>query len=254
MSAIDQVDNIENQILVDDYITGLDEPWGFTFLGPEKVLITEKSGTLKFAQKSDELAAGWIVSNVSGIPAVNNSRQGGLLDVATDPDYARNSWIYLTFSHPLSGTNGPSMTKLIRGKIVEIIIVGSISFFVFTAMGLQYSLLLGLLVGFSVLIPYIGATVVTIPVALIAYFQFGFSDGFGWVLLAYGIIQAIDGNVIVPVLFSEAVNLHPVAIIVAVLFFGGIWGFLGVFFAIPLATLVQAVMKAWDEVKLVQQS
>jgi putative permease len=41
------------------------------------------------------------------------------------------------------------------------------------------------------------------------------------------------------------VNLHPVAIIIAILVFGGLWGFWGVFFAIPLATLVQAVMQAW---------
>ena len=48
-----------------------------------------------------------------------------------------------------------------------------------------------------------------------------------------------------PRLFSEVVNLHPVAIIVSVLFFGGLWGIWGVFFAIPLATLVQAVIVAW---------
>ena len=64
-------------------------------------------------------------------------------------------------------------------------------------------------------------------------------------MLAYGIIQALDGNVLVPLLFSEVVDLHPIAIIVAVLIFGGLWGFWGVFFAIPLATLVQAVLKAW---------
>ena len=53
---------------------------------------------------------------------------------------------------------------------------------------------------------------------------------------------------LVPLLFSEVVNLHPVAIIIAILVFGGLWGFWGVFFAIPLATLVQAVLKclaAW---------
>ena len=61
----------------------------------------------------------------------------------------------------------------------------------------------------------------------------------------YGIIQALDGNVLVPLLFSEAVNLHPVAIICAVLLFGGLWGFWGVFFAIPLATLFKAVINAW---------
>ena len=46
-------------------------------------------------------------------------------------------------------------------------------------------------------------------------------------------------------LFSEAMNLHPIAIIIAVLIFGGLWGFWGVFFAIPLATLVKAVVNAW---------
>jgi putative permease len=77
--------------------------------------------------------------------------------------------------------------------------------------------------------------------------QFGWSWDFGWVMLAYGVIQALDGNVLVPVLFSEAVDLHPVAIIVAVLAFGGIWGFWGVFFAIPLASLIKAVLTAWPD-------
>ena len=135
----------------------------------------------------------------------------------------------------------------IRGKIVEIIIVGVASYIAFAVMGLNYAFLLGLLVGLSVLVPFVGATVVTIPVALTAFFQFGWSSEFGYLMLVYGIIQAIDGNVIVPLLFSEAVNLHPVAIIVAIVFFGGFWGLWGVFFAIPLATLVMAVLNAWPE-------
>ncbi len=135
----------------------------------------------------------------------------------------------------------------IRGKIVEIIIVGVASYIAFVVMGLNYAFLLGLLVGLSVLVPFVGATIVTIPVALTAFFQFGWSSEFGYLMLVYGIIQAIDGNVIVPLLFSEAVNLHPVAIIVAIVFFGGFWGFWGIFFAIPLATLVMAVLNAWPE-------
>jgi len=94
-------------------------------------------------------------------------------------------------------------------------------------------------------IPYIGAAVVTLPIAAIAFFQWGWSPEFWYILVAYGIIQALDGNVLVPLLFSEVVNLHPVAIIIAVLVFGGLWGFWGVFFAIPLATLVQAVLGSW---------
>jgi putative permease len=133
----------------------------------------------------------------------------------------------------------------IRGKIIEILIVGLSTTIAFILLDLQYAVLLGVLVGLSVLVPYVGATIVTIPVFLVALFQWGFSNELGYVMLAYGIIQALDGNVIVPLLFSEAVNLHPVTIIIAVIFFGGLWGFWGVFFAIPLATLVKAVINAW---------
>lgn len=137
------------------------------------------------------------------------------------------------------------IANYVRGKIWEILIVGSVTYVTFLVMGLQYSVLLATLVGLSVVIPYIGAAVVTLPIAAIAFFQWGWSPEFWYILVAYGIIQALDGNVLVPLLFSEVVNLHPVAIIIAVLVFGGLWGFWGVFFAIPLATLVQAVLGAW---------
>ncbi len=138
----------------------------------------------------------------------------------------------------------------VRGKFGEILIVGVVSYAVFWLMGLQYAMLLGALVGLSVIIPYIGAAAVTLPVAVIAYFQWGFEAQFLYVMIAYGIIQTLDGNVLVPLLFSEAVNLHPIAIIAAVLLFGGIWGFWGVFFAIPLATLVKAVLDAWPRTEV----
>lgn len=133
----------------------------------------------------------------------------------------------------------------VKGKLWEILIVGLISAVVFSVMGLDYSILLGALVGISVIVPYIGATVVTLPVVLIAFFQWGWTTPFAYLVIAYTIIQALDGSVLVPLLFSEAVNLHPIAIMVAILFFGGIWGVWGVFFAIPLATLVQAIINAW---------
>ena len=64
-----------------------------------------------------------------------------------------------------------------------------------------------------------------------------------------GVVQFMDGNVLVPLLFSEVVNMHPAAIIIAVLFFGGLWGVWGVFFAIPLATLIQAVIHSWPSIQ-----
>ena len=132
-----------------------------------------------------------------------------------------------------------------RGKGIEVLIIGGASYVVFAIFSLNYAALLGLLVGFSVIVPYIGAALVTIPVVVVAYFQFGVTPDFYWVVGAYLLIQVLDGNVLVPLLFSEAVNLHPVAIVIAVLFFGGLWGLWGVFFAIPLATLVNAILSAW---------
>ncbi len=141
------------------------------------------------------------------------------------------------------------IANYVRGKAGEIVIVGSVSYITFISLGLEYSALLATMVGFSVLIPYIGAAVITLPIAFVAYFQWGWGWNFGQVMIAYAIIQALDGNVLVPLLFSEALNLHPIAIIVAILVFGGLWGFWGIFFAIPLATVVQAVLKAWPSNK-----
>ncbi len=137
------------------------------------------------------------------------------------------------------------ISNYVRGKFWEILLVWSVSYAVFHYFNLNYAMLLAFLVGLSVIIPYIGASVVTIPVLLIAWFQWGWSNEFFWLSVSYFIIQALDGNVLVPLLFSEVVDLHPVAIIVAILVFGGLWGFWGVFFAIPLATLVQAILSAW---------
>ena len=127
------------------------------------------------------------------------------------------------------------ITNYIRGKVLEMIV------------------LLAVLVGFSVLIPYIGAFVVTIPVVGVALFQFGAGTEFWSCFAVYLIIQALDGNLLVPVLFSEAVNLHPLVIILSVVIFGGLWGFWGVFFAIPLATLIKAVIHAWPDGQIAQE-
>ncbi len=139
--------------------------------------------------------------------------------------------------------------KYIRGKFFEIMVVGVVTYIGFAILGIKYAILLSVLVGISVLIPYIGAAVVTIPVVLIAFFQWGWTNEFFWLIGFFGISQALDGTILVPWLFSGLVNLHPIAIIVSVLVFGGLWGFWGVFFAIPLATLVSAVIHAWPRIE-----
>ena len=137
------------------------------------------------------------------------------------------------------------IANYVRGKFIEILLVGAASYLSFSILGLDFALLLGLAVGLSVVIPYVGAVLVTIPVLLIGFFQWGWGTELFYLTIVYFVIQGLDGNVLVPLLFSEAVKLHPVAIILAVLVFGGLWGFWGIFFAIPLATLVKAISNAW---------
>ena len=170
--------------------------------------------------------------------------------------FLKDSNAILTWIGSLLPKERPVMNKIftemnqqianyVRGKTIEIVVVGVASYICFSILGLNYAILLALAVGFSVVIPYIGAVIVTVPVLLIGYFQWGWGYELLYLTIAYFVIQGLDGNVLVPLLFSEAVKLHPVAIILSVLVFGGLWGFWGVFFAIPLATLVKAISNAW---------
>lgn len=137
----------------------------------------------------------------------------------------------------------------VTGKFLEMIIVASVSYGLFAILGLPYAVLIAILVGLSVIIPIFGAILVTIPVVLIGLYEWGLSDNFYWLLGIYLAIQMLDGNVLVPILFSNRNNLHPVIIIISVLFFGGLWGFWGLFFAIPLATFIKAIINSWPEPK-----
>lgn len=157
---------------------------------------------------------------------------------------------FLPPDHTLTTTVWADVEKqagnYVRGRVWEILIVWLASYACFLITGLKYAMLLSLFVGLSVIIPYIGAVVVTAPVAIIAYIQWGFSPEFTWAMIAYLTVQLLDANLLVPLLLSGAVNLHPIASIMAILIFGGIWGFWGVFFAIPLASLMKAVLLAWQ--------
>ncbi len=133
----------------------------------------------------------------------------------------------------------------IKARVLEIIIVTLLSWAAFVLLGLNYAVLLGVALGLSVIIPYVGAIIVTIPIVLVALIQFGWSAHFAYVIVVYVIISIIDANLLAPILFAESMELHPLVIILAVVVFGGIWGFWGVFFAIPLATLIDVILRRW---------
>ncbi len=137
------------------------------------------------------------------------------------------------------------LSNYVRGKTIEIFIVGIAAAIIFSSLGLRYSALLSVLVGLSVIIPFVGAFLVTIPVVVIGLLQFGLGTQFTILISLYLLLQALDGNLLVPIIFSETLKLHPVIIILAVFIFGNMFGFWGVFFSIPIATFIKAVWNAW---------
>jgi glucose/arabinose dehydrogenase len=94
---------------VDTLATGLTSPWGIAFLPDGRILITEKAGQIRIVQNGRLLT-----DQIQGMPAVYTNGQGGLLDIVLHPDYARNGWIYLTYSKAGAGGGG---TVLARAKI-----------------------------------------------------------------------------------------------------------------------------------------
>jgi len=102
----------EHAFRVETVAEGLETPWSIAFLPDGRMLVTEKAGRLRIVEKGKLRP-----EPVAGVPLVWSQGQGGLLDVAVHPDYAKNGWVYLSFSDP--GENGAAMTKVVRGRLRE---------------------------------------------------------------------------------------------------------------------------------------
>ena len=139
--------------------------------------------------------------------------------------------------------------QYIRGRVIEIMIISIVSIITFLCCGLQYAVLLGVIVGLSVIVPYVGAVLAAFPVVIVSLVQWGFCWEFAAANIAFWVIIALDANILVPLLFAGVLDLSPSAIIVSVLFFGDVWGFWGVFLSIPLASVVKAIWTAWPSSK-----
>jgi glucose/arabinose dehydrogenase len=100
----------EHSFRVETVAEGLETPWSVAILPDGRMLVTEKPGRLRIVEKGRLRPEA-----VAGVPPVWSQGQGGLLDVAVHPDYARNGWVYLSFSDP--GEGGSAMTRVIRGRL-----------------------------------------------------------------------------------------------------------------------------------------
>ncbi len=105
---------MEMEVITDE----LEIPWAIDFIGDDQILVTERPGRLRIIE-NDKL----MKEPVKNTPEVLHSGQGGLLDVKVDPEYERNGWIYLAYSHELKEENEedrtPAMTRIVRGRIKD---------------------------------------------------------------------------------------------------------------------------------------
>lgn len=131
----------------------------------------------------------------------------------------------------------------IQGKLLELVLLTLSCYLLFSLFALPYALLLALLVGLSVFIPYLGIAVVTVPVVLVTISQWGLSSTSSWILFSYLLLQLLDAYILVPWLFGRVVDINPFYIMLAVLVFGGLFGFWGVVLAIPLASLLKVLLQ-----------
>jgi glucose/arabinose dehydrogenase len=114
----EKLETLDYHIKVEVFAEGLEIPWSIDFLDKRRALITERPGRLRLIEDGRLHP-----QPIAETPQVLHEGQGGLLDVAVDPNYARTGWVYLAYSHVLTEQNErqrpPAMTRLVRGRIKD---------------------------------------------------------------------------------------------------------------------------------------
>src|ERR671917_793473 len=134
-----------------------------------------------------------------------------------------------------------TVQKWFLGQLASMTIIGLLFTVAMFVIGIPFALLLGIFSGLISFVPYIGPMVSVIPPVLLALT--GVPIDALWVLLAYSIIQAIEGNLVQPIVMSRAISLHPAVLVFALLIMGTLFGFVGVFLAVPLVAVLHVLLR-----------
>jgi predicted PurR-regulated permease PerM len=127
------------------------------------------------------------------------------------------------------------------GQLAAMTFIGVFWAVALSVIGVPFALLLGIFSGLISFVPFVGAIVsVVVPIVLALV-----SDPITavWVVLAFVVIQQLEGNVLQPIVMSQAVDLHPAMVVFALVVMGTLFGFVGIFLAVPLAAAVQVLVR-----------
>ncbi len=135
----------------------------------------------------------------------------------------------------------------LKGQVLLSLVVGLVVFIGLWALGVKYSLLLGILAGLFEIVPFVGPIFgggISILIALSTSFNLAI-----YTLILFVVIQQLENNLLVPVVMRYATNLNPAVILISVLIGGKLFGFVGLILAIPVSVLLQELLEKWASVK-----
>lgn len=122
----------------------------------------------------------------------------------------------------------------------------SLSFF---AYGLRYSLLIGILAGLLNFIPYVGAIIGMFFPAVVAYMQFGTPSAMLWSAFIYMMLTGVEGNLITPIVLGRHLRLNSLAVLIGLIFWGWLWGAIGMLLAIPILAVMRVVAEHVEDLR-----
>ncbi len=140
----------------------------------------------------------------------------------------------------LSATN-TSLSAYIRGQLNVCLLLSIYYGVSLSILGVDLGLLLGVLSGFSIIIPFVGILISFSLTMIVSYFAFGMVSTLFYIIIIYLVGTIVEGYILSPKIIGDKIGLHPLWIIFAVLALGNIFGFLGILFAIPIASIVKVL-------------
>jgi putative permease len=142
----------------------------------------------------------------------------------------------------------------VRGQLVLMLAIGIVATILYKLIGLQYFFIFGIIVGLTNIIPYFGAIIAMVPVVIYAVITRATGPG-PIIVIAVNIgLQMIEGNIFQPIIMGKQLEMHPIIIIVSILFFGSLFGTIGVVFAAPIAASIRVLFQFYKEKKLEKES
>ncbi len=135
----------------------------------------------------------------------------------------------------------------VRGQLILMFSIGAVATIIYKLIGLKYFFVFGMIVGVTNIIPYFGAIIAMVPVVAYAIITKDTGPNPFLVVLVNLVLQTIEGNIFQPVIMGKQLQIHPLLIIVSILFFGSLFGALGVIFASPIAATIRVLIQFYNE-------